>query len=195
MDDITRLKKQVKLLAIATVTLTILTVGLLISSVARSKSNEAWPDVTLGKLTAKEVRIVSPDGRLKMILSTHDNDPNVVLLDETPEVRMLLSATTKLGGSLSLRGPDKANKLVLSSGDILMGDATQSSLLLVAPSDGGPRLVLRDEDGYSTTIGKTGLQNKQDGTRSFTLAASIVASSNDSTVTWPLLKTATAKPK
>jgi len=188
MDDITRLKKQVKLLVIVSTTFGILTMGLLVS-VARLKSHDAWPDMTSGKLTVKELRIVSPDGIPKMLMYTKNNEPVLALIDQATDVRIVLSATTTTGGYLSLVGPDKAHNLNLSNGGMLMGEETQASFRLVAPSNGGPRLVLQDENGYSTTIGKAILLNKQTGTQSITSAASIVGSSKDSTLHWSLLKT------
>jgi hypothetical protein len=187
MDEITRLKKQIKLLVIGLITLGVMTVGLLIWDVAGQKPPEAWPDMTVGKLTVKEVRIVSPDGQAKMILHTTDNAPVLALIDQSTEVRLLLSATAKSGGYLSLVGTDKRNNVYMSSDGILMGDEMQASVRLVAPSDGGPRLLLRDENGYTATIGRTALLDKQNGTQSFTSAASIVGSSKESTVHWPLL--------
>jgi hypothetical protein len=194
MDDIARLKKQLRLLAIATITLGIATLGLLVAYFAGSKSNQAWPDLTAGKLTVKEVHVVSPDGQVRMILDAHSGTPNLVLLDEKTEVRVVLDASAKLGGTLNILGPEKANKVLISSGFILMGDEMQSNLRLVAPSAGGPSLVVRDENGFSTTVGRTTLKDKQDGTQSLTSAAYIVASSTESSQQYPLLKVA-VKPK
>ena len=78
--------------------------------------------------------------------------------------------------------------VTLSSGMIVMGDETRSSLQLIAPSYGGPRLMVRDENGYSTTVGRTALTDTQDGTQSHTSAACIVASSKDSTLRYSLMK-------
>jgi hypothetical protein len=192
MDDITRLKKQVKLLTIASTTLGILTMGLLVG-VARLKSHEAWPDMTVGKLTVKEVRVVSPGGQPKMLLFTHDDDPALALVDEAANTRVLLTGT-KAGWYLAFVGADKTKNLILTGGGLLVGDEAHANLRLVAPSDGGPRMQLRDENGYETIIGRTVLKEKQSGTQSITSAASIVASGQESIVHWPLLEP-TVKPE
>jgi hypothetical protein len=185
MDEIIRLKKQMKLLAIATITLGVFTLGLLISTLAGLKSNEAWPDMALGKLTVREIRIVSQDGHTRILLHS-DNDPNLAFFDDTGEVRLLLSSSTQ-GGYLSLIGSDKANRMLLTSGNLLMGEENQANVRLVAPSAGGPRLLLKDENDYAITLGRTSLLNQPDGNQIFTSAASIVASSKNSTTHWPLL--------
>jgi hypothetical protein len=185
MDEITRLKKQVKLLAIALITLGMLTFGLLINTLAGLKSNEAWPDMALGKLTVKDIRLVSPDGHTKMFLHVN-NDPSLALLDDSGELRLLLGSS-KQGGYLNLIGSDKANQLLLTSGHLLMGEQNQANVTIVAPAAGGPLLTLKDENGYSVTLGRTSLLNKPDGNQIFTSAASLVASDKNSTTRWPLL--------
>ena len=69
-----------------------------------------------------------------------------------------------------------------------MGDPKQANLNLVAPSAGGPEMLLKDDNGYGLTLGRTDLLNIPTGDLSFTSAASIVATSKNSTVHWPLLK-------
>lgn len=188
MDDMARLKKQIKLLAIGLVALGLLCIDLLVNDIAGRNSTTAWPDARLGKLKVQEVQIVSPDGEPRMIMHARDNSPVLMLMDQTGEIRIMLSAKTDGGGALLFGGPEKANNLFLNTEGLQMGDISKASVSLVSPSGGGPRLVVRDENGYATTLGRTVLLERQSGAQDVTSAASIVGTSKDSTVSWPLLK-------
>jgi hypothetical protein len=184
--EISRLKKQIKLLAISTITLVIVTVGLLLSAVAGLRSAEAWPDTTLGKVTVRELRIVSADGSPKIAFRTADKGPSLAFFDDKGDVQVILG-TSDQGGFLSLHGPAKNDQLLLSSGYLNIGDLNAANVTLAGPSVGGPRLILQDANGYTLTLGRTDLLHTTNGDQTVTSAASIVATSKTSTVHWPLL--------
>lgn len=193
MDDIARLKKQVKLLTIGLVTLSFVTLVLLLEIPARLKTN-AWPDLTVGKLTAKEVQIVSPSGERMVYLTAEEGGGAIVMRDESDKFTAFIAAIPtgvymRLGGNSEKT--EKNNQLILTNNELLMGNESQPSFRVDAPSIGGPRLLLQDGDGYSTSIGRTPVRNKQDGTQSFTSTASIVGSSKEMTSQWPLLRSFT----
>jgi hypothetical protein len=194
MDDITRLKKQVKLLTIGLITLSVVTLVLLIVLPNRLKA-DSWPDLTVGKLTAKEIQIVSPGGERRIYLTAEEGNGVIAIRDEAGKFTILVTAQPT--GAIIRLGEDseKGNKndqLLLVNSGILLGSESQPRVGVYASSSEGPRLLLQDGDGYSTSIGRTPVINKQDGTTSFTSAASIVGSSKELTSQWPLLRPVTA---
>jgi hypothetical protein len=187
MDEIVRLKKQVKILTISIITIAIATFRLALSTVAGLRSGEAWPDTTIGKLTVREVRIASPDGTTRAMLRPSENGFNLAFFDDKGELRILLSSSEN-GGYLSISGRNKSGEMLLTNTNLLMGDENKANLALVGPSAGGPRTILKDDNGYGLTLGRTDLLDVTSGDQGLTSAASIVATGKNSTIHWPLLK-------
>lgn len=190
MDEMAALKKHVKLLSIGLITMSIVTLLTFLLAIPSRFKPETWPDLTVGKLTAKELRIVSPDGQNRIVLEAGDGDGTAILADREGKARLVFSADSTTGGYVTIRGAEKTNQLILTNATILMGDIAKPSFRVDAPTSGGPRILLQDEDGYSASIGRTLVTNKVDGTRTFTSTASIVGSSRDLTSQWILVRAA-----
>jgi hypothetical protein len=190
MDEIVHLKKQVKMLSIVVGMLVVAVLTLLIVIPTKFKS-ESWPDLTVGKLTAKQVFVVSPDGHRRVILFADDEDGGGTLGltngNEKSESGVLLHAGTKMAW-MRIDGAERKRPLMITNTQIQMGDDTQPSFRVLGPSAGGPSLMLQDEDGFSVKLGRAALVNRQNGTQTFTSTATIVGGSKESSSQWPLLK-------
>jgi len=99
------------------------------------------------------------------------------------------SVAVHVGGdypAVVLNEGEKADNVVIGKGVIQLGDDSGQYIRLAASA---PSIYLRDDQGYSTAIGRWSVSNGADGTRTLTNASTMIGSSKQGVTTWPLVKT------
>jgi len=129
------------------------------------------------------------DKEIRAGLSVQKGIPGLELYDEAGHPRATIAAP-KVGASLSLSSPDEkaiSNLWVDSyepgSGMSISGPAGNFRLAL-GESIGGPSILIEDNEGYSSILGRTDLLTTTTGRKERTPAASLVLFGKDKKLLW-----------
>jgi hypothetical protein len=193
-DQLTSLRRQVKILGGALTALAFIVLILLLRAIGgKSSRDPAWPDMAAGNLQVKRVTLMSDSGKQVAVLSTIEGRPRFALLDPAGEIRLVLSERED-GGHISFWGDKEGRDTELKNGEILIGNDKAGGISIEGPPLSMSRIEVLDNSGFSTRIGQTYRFNSADGTASLTSGATIVGSSKDSTSTWSLINQPSALP-
>jgi hypothetical protein len=115
-------------------------------------------------------------------LSVQSGNAGLELFDEAGKPRVSIESNKNTGEFILLGGTaDKESSMLSNSGVSMWGKAGSFRVNL---DEGGPSLGLKDNEGYSTTIGSTDLVALTSGRKERTPAASLVLFGKDQKVLW-----------
>jgi len=184
-DEITSLRRQIRLLAIVLFGVCVLAVGLMVRDLVPSTSG--WPHVSSGKLQVKQLVLMTDDGKPAGLLRVVDGAAGLALLDAKGKARVLIT-TAENSGLIQLSADGEEGSTTLKNGTLLMGNEKIGGILVQSPPSGGPQYRVFDSSGYEGVLGRSLAVDKSDGTVSETSAAALMGSSKDRASTWSLLR-------
>ena len=186
-SELMALRKQVKLLAVATSGLFVVVVGLLIGVARRgTTSDSGWPNISAGVLQAKRIVLMTDDGKPAAMLNTVGGTAALVLLDAKGEIRALIGVENNKG-HIMLSGENQDGETYIANSALVIGNEKSGGVEVEAPPVGGPVVRVFDQSGYSAAVGRSAVINHVDGTVSMTSAASLMGSSKERASAWSLL--------
>jgi hypothetical protein len=150
------------------------------------------------------IAFLDNDHKPQLILGVFEHGPGLIVgkTDDmhaiiTPDsvrvgdsTRSLLLSAEKEAPYLLISTGDKTFNTVILPGAIELGDESKKVIKL---ESNAPSVLVQDDEGYSTAIGKWSVSNGAGGTRTVTPASTLVGLSKQNVTTWPLIKTNTKK--
>jgi hypothetical protein len=162
------------------------------------------------------IRMETKDGEPLLAVMNGEDGPNMFIADTDGKLNMMFEHGKEIKSLLNsdglilqngnskmlilhvgadmpifqMKDAEAEKNIFLSSGILQLGDASKQMVRLTSLE---PSLYVRDENGYSTTIGRTTIQHGGDGSSTTTAGSTIVGASKTSASTWQLIKQNTTK--
>ena len=136
---------------------------------------------------ANEFVMRDGDGKARALLTTVEDNADLILYDAMDRGRMELKVDSAGGASLNLFNAQGSPIAAVSGGDaavLNLGKTGGEDLSATAAPGIVPSLILSDKDGFQTTNGGTDLVTPQTGAARKTSAASVVMSDKQNHVIW-----------
>jgi hypothetical protein len=186
-DELTSLKRQIRMLSIILFGVCLLTVLLTSMEIMRRPgTNSGWPNMSAENLETKRIVLVTGEGKPAAILGVEGGRASLAFLDSAGDIHLVLG-TKDDSGVIAVKGKNEDEATYIEGGKLYIGDATSAGVGIVGPSAGGPLVKVFDDSGYSAQIGRTYVLNHADGTTTVTSTASMTGSSKSRSTTWSLL--------
>lgn len=120
------------------------------------------------------------EGQIRAGLSVQNGNPGIEPYDKSGKPRVAIESGEP-GESILLGGTDKNTAMFMNSGVSMWG---KEGSFRVNLDEEGPSLELKDNEGHSTTLGRTDLLALASGRKERTPAASLVLFGKDQKVLW-----------
>jgi hypothetical protein len=194
LEEIQKLKRQIKLTSIVAATSIVLSVAIGTATMERKYFDTGWPDEHLGSVQAKEIYVVNSEGSPRIRIGYIKSGPAITIFNGSGDPKVMLTMSDEGQGLAVINSADGAHSMTIGSSEIELADGTTNVVRVAGTGAGGPAISLHDQDGFNLQLGRAVITDRMDGSKKITSAASIAASSKDTTVQWtPWSSASTAK--
>ncbi len=186
-DDLTGLRRQLKILTIVVVALASAVLFLSFRFFQRAPGGDTgWPDMAVGNLQVKRIALMTDDGKQVGVFSAENGRARLALVDSNRKIRLELSDRED-GGHVYLGG-NKESATELKNGSLILGNDTVGGVFIQAPPFSPTQITVKDNSGFWAVLGQGNVVNPTDGTVSLTSAASLLGGSKDAAYWSTLLR-------